>query len=88
MLDNQVQYGGNIDEVCELVNGVELVLRVDDSFNTYLLKPGKSYQDWAMDSWFSIHSATCVSHQVQQPFSFLQSISLLDMYGTGVQHYY
>ena len=37
-----MQYGGDIDEVCELVNGVELVLRVDDSFNAYLLKVVKN----------------------------------------------
>ena len=37
-----MQYGGDIDEVCELVNGVELVLRVDDSFNAYLLKAMKN----------------------------------------------
>ena len=37
-----MQYGGDIDEVCELVNDVELVLRVDDSFNAYLLKTVKN----------------------------------------------
>ena len=37
-----MQYGGDIDEVCELVNDVDLVLRVDDIFNAYLLKAVKN----------------------------------------------
>lgn len=42
VLGNQVQSEGDIDEVCELVNGVELVLGEEDSFNAYLLKAVKN----------------------------------------------
>lgn len=42
VLGNQVQSEGDIDEVCELVNGVELVLGEQDSFNAYLLKAMKN----------------------------------------------